>query len=298
MKNTQAPGHTVAKIHTLLRQWYKASARPLPWRTTRNPYRILISEVMLQQTQVSRVLEKYPRFLKQYPGLPSLARSTPAGVLRAWRGMGYNNRAIRLRLMAKTVMTKHGGSFPRTAGELQTLPGIGRYTANAIACFAFGAKVPVVDTNIRRVLGRLFPRTASGDPWNTAAQVLPNAHAYEWNQALMDLGSTFCKAVSPQCPDCPLKSLCPSASRVQRPARRASRPEPGRKGIPNRIYRGRVVETLRTLKGRKRIATSVLAQTVLPAYSSRDRVWFNHLLERLQQDGIISIHGRFISFPK
>lgn len=297
MKNKQAPSRTVAKIHRLLLQWYNASARPLPWRTTRNPYRILVSEVMLQQTQVSRVLEKYPRFLKRYPGLPSLARSTPAGILRAWRGMGYNNRAIRLRQMAKTVMTKHNGTFPRTVSELQDLPGIGRYTANAIACFAFGAKVPVVETNIRRVLARLFPR-GSSNPWDIAAQVLPNAQAYEWNQALMDLGSTFCKAVSPQCPDCPLKSICPSASRVARPARRVSRPEPGRRGIPNRIYRGRVVETLRTLKGRKGISTSVLAQTVLPTYSSRDRVWFNHLLERLQQDGIISIHGRFVSFPQ
>jgi len=298
MKNKQAPGRTVARIHRLLLQWYKASARPLPWRATRNPYRILVSEVMLQQTQVSRVLEKYPRFLKRYPGLSSLARSTPAGVLRSWRGMGYNNRAIRLRHLAKTVMAMHNGVFPRTIEELQALPGIGRYTANAIACFAFGATVPVVDTNIRRVLARLFPRTAAGDPWDTALRVLPVAHAYEWNQALMDLGSTFCRAVSPLCPDCPLKSVCPSASRVERPARRASRPEPGRRGIPNRIYRGRVVETLRTLKGRKGLSANVLARTVLPTYSPRDRVWFNHLLERLKQDGIISIRGRFISFPK
>lgn len=298
MKNKRTPGRTILKIHRLLLRWYNASARPLPWRTTRNPYRILVSEVMLQQTQVSRVLEKYPRFLKRYPGLPSLARSTPAGVLRAWQGMGYNNRAIRLRQLAKTVMTKHNGAFPRTVGELQALPGIGRYTANAIACFAFGARVPVVDTNIQRVLGRLFPRIGSGDPWDTAARFLPETHAYEWNQALMDLGSTFCRAISPRCPDCPLRSVCPSASRVERPVRRASKQEPGRRGIPNRIYRGRVVETLRTLKGRKRVTANVLARTVLPTYSSRDRVWFNHLLERLQQDGIISIHGRFVSFPK
>src|SRR5512139_1248480 len=144
-------------IRKRLLGWYRSSARPLPWRRTRNPYRILLSEVMLQQTQVSRVLIHYRRFLRRFPNLWSLSQAGTADVLRAWRGMGYNNRAVRLRNLAADVCSTKGGKLPQTVEELRSLPGIGRYTAGAVSCFAFGRRVPIVDTNIQRVLGRVFP---------------------------------------------------------------------------------------------------------------------------------------------
>src|SRR3989304_2543866 len=157
---TRMSGKPLSRLGTLRRRllaWYRSSARPLPWRKTHNPYRILVSEVMLQQTQVNRVLIHYRRFLKRFPTLRSLSRAGTADVLRAWRGMGYNNRAVRLRNLAKEVCATMGGRLPGTVGALRSLPGIGRYTAGAVACFAVGLPVAMVDTNIQRVFNRLFP---------------------------------------------------------------------------------------------------------------------------------------------
>src|SRR5205807_5872195 len=131
--------------------WYRRHGRDLPWRRTRAAYRVLVSEVMLQQTQVERVIPKYRAFLKRFPSLSSLARAPLADVLRAWSGLGYNGRARRLWMCARTVVAEHGGRLPRDVAVLKTLPGIGRYTAGALASFAFGASAPAVDTNVRRV---------------------------------------------------------------------------------------------------------------------------------------------------
>ena len=286
----------ISRIQRRLLTWYKTSARSLPWRTTRNPYRILISEVMLQQTQVPRVLKKYPLFLKRFPRLENLARAGTGRVLRAWQGMGYNNRAVRLHRLAETVVTRHRGIFPRSIEELRALPGVGRYTAHAIACFAFGDRVPVVDTNVRRVLSRLFAGNDGNDEWALATRVLPKRKAYEWNQALMDFGSAICTVASPKCGECVLRAMCPSAFRVKR-ARKEIKREPRRDGIPNRIYRGRVVETLRGLNGRGVISSDRLARLVKPDFSLRDRRWFNRLLDTLRRDGLVSVRGRFVSLP-
>ena len=137
-------------------RWYRQNGRTLPWRGEQDPYRVLVSEVMLQQTQVSRVLEKYPLFLKQFPTLRALARAERSSVIRAWRGMGYNNRAVRLHLLAQTVVNSHGGVLPRTEEELTLLPGIGRYTARALLSSVFHIPVPVVDVNVHRFFSRLF----------------------------------------------------------------------------------------------------------------------------------------------
>jgi A/G-specific adenine glycosylase len=196
-------------MQELLLAWYSHNARDLPWRRTHDPYAILVSEVMLQQTQVSRVLPRYEAWLARWPTAEALASAEPADVIRAWDGLGYNRRAIRLHRCAAIVAER--GGFPREPSELRQLPGVGAYTAAAIACFAFGAQVAAPDTNARRILGRAF-----GDPDVPP----PPARAYEWNQALFDLGSTVCIARRPRCQVCPLSADCPSRGMTFAPIRR------------------------------------------------------------------------------
>lgn len=187
--------------------WYKRNARVLPWRETRNPYAILVSEFMLQQTQVSRVLDYYPRFLKRFPTIGTLARSRPKAVMEAWDGLGYYARARNLHKLAREVTRRHDGLLPDTPEALRTLPGVGQYTAGAVACFAYEKPVPTVDTNVRRVLARVF---AAKDVWQLAEQLVPRngERAWRFNQALMELGALVCTARKPKCPECPVRSDC------------------------------------------------------------------------------------------
>lgn len=291
-------------IRSTVLRWYRSHERELPWRYEPNPYRVLVSEIMLQQTQVSRVLVTYPRFLQRFPTPAHLARARTSSVIKAWKGMGYNNRALRLQQLARRVMAESDGTIPRSVDALMLLPGIGRYTANAVACFAFGFQVPVVDTNISRILRRLFPPKSNSTPrdvneeWALAEEILPRGKAGRWNEALMDLGATICTASSPQCDRCPLQELCPSAHIVSRDKRRRAKPEPGRGGIPNRIYRGRIVETLRALKRGQSIAPGVLARKAVHDFRDGDRRWFDSLLESLERDGLIRRRNRSrISLP-
>ncbi len=273
-----------AEMRKRLLRWYLSASRQLPWRSTRDPYKILLSEVMLQQTQVSRVLEKYPLFLKRFPTFSSLARVTAGEVIMAWRGMGYNNRSVRLQLLARIIQKEYGGRLPSDPGILKQLPGIGRYTANAVACFAFDQRVPVVDTNIARVLSRVFPQTKR-DVWKTAERILPKRQVYEWNQGLMELGALVCTASNPRCGECPLARLCPGAYKLHSRASTSSKREPGRKGIPNRIYRGRIVEELR--KQNRPTPLSGLGKQVLPGFNGRDQAWLLRLIKSLERDGLV-----------
>ncbi|HTP14083.1 MAG TPA: A/G-specific adenine glycosylase [Bacteroidota bacterium] len=245
---------------------------------------------MLQQTQVSRVAEKYPRFIKRFPSFSSLARARVSTVIRSWQGMGYNNRAVRLHRLARTVVSDHRGELPDNIGELLSFPGIGRYTAHAVACFAFHRHLPVVDTNIRRVLSRVFPDQAKrNDMWDLATVALPQRNASGWNQALMDLGSTICTSARPRCAGCPVSRLCPSAFRVKgiRPA--TTRPEPSRDGLPDRIYRGRIVELLRNHPGSRRTSVSTIGRRIKPSFSRRDEAWLIRLMKRLERDGLVHL---------
>lgn len=202
--------------------WYTAEGRAtLPWRHTRDPYAIIVSEVMLQQTQVERVLPKYRAFLEQFPTLADLAAAPVADVIRAWAGLGYNMRAVRLHEIARQAVEQYGGTLPGSLDELLHLKGIGRYTAGAVACFAFGLPVATVDTNIRRVLWRVF-RGVEPATWPTDSafqrQMIevaewalprePQNAVYDWQQALMDLGATICLARRPLCERCPLTDSC------------------------------------------------------------------------------------------
>jgi len=288
-------------VRSLL-QWYKKNGRPLPWRRTADPYVILLSEVMLQQTQVERVVKKLPEFRRLFPSLGALARAQRGDVIRAWGGLGYNNRAIRLHQLAQSVCRHGRGRLPRSIDELRKLPGIGPYTAHAIAAFAYGEDVAVVDTNVRRVLGRLFPRESRvTEAWSLARIVLPRGNAYAWNQALMDLGSTVCTARNPGCAACPLEHHCPSAHRVaHEPPRR--RPEPSRDGIPNRIYRGRIVQALRALDGRRSVELAMLGTTIKRPFLARDRRWLEDLLSRLERDDLVRLRKNngtlYVSLPR
>jgi A/G-specific adenine glycosylase len=210
---------TARETHqTALLGWFAEHARDLPWRRTRDPYAILVSEVMLQQTQVARVLERYSPWLERWPTPAALAAAPAADVVRAWAGLGYNRRALSLQNAARRVVEL--GEFPREIGELERLPGIGPYTARAIACFAFGAQVTALDTNVRRVLERSL---------GTTDVAPPAARAWDWNQALFDLGAQVCLARVPRCERCPLAAACPARGQTFAPLRRQSRFEGSRR---------------------------------------------------------------------
>ncbi len=205
----------VAAIQAALLGWYRVHQRDLPWRRTNDPYAIWISEIMLQQTQVATVIPYYQRFLKKFPDVRSLARADFETVLKLWEGLGYYSRARNLHRAARTVAEEFGGKIPSTVGELLKLPGIGQYTAGAIASIAFGLNEPVLDGNVERVLCRMFrvkknPKDAKTHQklWSLARNLTPAGRASFFNQALMDLGATICAPRKPQCLICPVSKLC------------------------------------------------------------------------------------------
>jgi len=205
--------------------WYRRHGRALPWRETRDPYRILVSEVMLQQTQVDRVLPKYHEWLERYPSFDALAAAPESDVVRTWYPLGYNIRPRRLHAIAREAVATYGGRLPGDEATLRSFKGIGAYTAGAVMSFAFGKREAILDTNVARVLHRIF--VGRGDRrghamdkrlWAISRAVLPYRHVFDFNQALMDLGATVCTARAPQCGVCVMSSKCRSS-----PLRRARR---------------------------------------------------------------------------
>ena len=201
--------------------WYRRAARDLPWRRTRDPYRVLVSEFMLQQTQVSRVAEFYPRFLERFPDLGALARAPARQVREAWDGLGYYARASNLHALARVVRQDFDGTLPAEPDELRKLPGVGPYTAGAVASFAYEKPVPAVDTNVARVIRRVFfgretgTRKRETNVWRTAAALVPKTgkKAWKFNQAIMELGALICVARKPRCPECPVRTVCRTGKR-------------------------------------------------------------------------------------
>lgn len=203
------------KIQNKLSAWYRLYQRRLPWRATKDPYKIWVSEIMLQQTQVTTVIPYYQRWLQNFPNLKSLAAAPLHKVLRLWEGLGYYRRARMLHEAAGFICKNLHGKIPETAAALQKLPGIGRYSAGAIASIAFGEKVPVLDGNVMRILTRIFaiPKSidsamAKEDLWERVENLLPDGNPGDFNQALMELGATVCFPTDPQCLQCPVKTLC------------------------------------------------------------------------------------------
>jgi A/G-specific adenine glycosylase len=232
-KTGSRPPNGVGAFRRKLLAWYANAGRDLPWRRTRDPYHVLVSEVMLQQTQVSRVTEYFPRFLARFPDLRTLARARPSTVREAWDGLGYYARARNLHALAKEVTRRHGGRVPSDPVELVKLPGVGPYTAGAVASFAYERPVATVDTNVARVIRRAFLDTGPGLPssrasavWRVARSLVPRdgKDAWTFNQAIMELGALVCVARRPRCGECPVRKGC----RTGRSALRAAPDGDGR----------------------------------------------------------------------
>jgi A/G-specific adenine glycosylase len=210
-----------------LLSWYDHNRRELPWRQDRDPYRVWLSEIMLQQTRVSAVLDHYCRFLRRFPTVQRLAAARESSVLAAWSGLGYYRRARMMHAAAKAIVKQHGGKFPGGIADLRALPGIGRYTAAAIASIVFNAPAAVVDGNVERVLGRVFGAGLAGEPlWQTAEALLSRRRPGDFNQAMMELGAVVCLPRQPRCSICPVFSLCAtrgSLQQVKKPIRQNRR---------------------------------------------------------------------------
>lgn len=213
-------GKTIQSIQTRLVDWYQAEKRDLPWRNTKDPYLIWVSEIMLQQTQVNTVIPYFLRWEKSFPTLNKLADASEHRVLKHWEGLGYYSRALNLHRAARQVVNQNAGKIPDTLAGIMALPGIGRYTAGAILSIAFDKKYPVLDGNVKRVLSRLFCLKVNGGPpvlenrlWAQAEQLLPAKNPGDFNQGLMELGATLCTPKSPDCPVCPLNKMCRARER-------------------------------------------------------------------------------------
>lgn len=214
---TRSPLDAPDEFRAALRAWFDRHGRDYPWRRTREPYAVLVSEVMLQQTQIATVLGRgfYTRFLERFPDVASLAAADDDTLLKAWEGLGYYRRARMLRESARAVIARHGGEFPADPAALLALPGIGRYTAGALLSFAFERPAPLVDGNVARVLARLFDHAGPIDAgptlkwlWDVAGQLLDPAHPRAYNSALMELGQTHCRPGVPDCLACPVATFC------------------------------------------------------------------------------------------
>lgn len=248
------------RIQRALLAWYAANARDLPWRRTRDPYAIWISEIMLQQTRIPTAIPYYERFLKRFPTVRRLARARLDTVLKLWEGLGYYTRARNLHRAAQEIVSRFGGQMPESKGDLLALPGVGRYTAGAIASIAFDQREPLVDGNVERVLCRLF--RIRGNPkaagirkriWSLAEELLPEEQVGHFNQTLMELGSEVCTPRGPRCEGCPLRKLCEAKQHNEQdrlPTRPAGRPVPSHTVVVAVIYRnGRILIDKRKPEG-------------------------------------------------
>jgi len=282
----------VAKSYTVstrLLAHYRRTARDLPWRRTQDPYEVLVSEVMLQQTQAARVTPAFDRFIQRFPTLEALAAAPLGAVLREWSGLGYNRRARDLHRIAR--MSPRG--LPKTVAELDALPGIGAYTAGAVASFAFGQRVPFADTNIRRVLGRVFlgrPGT-NKEAVELDAMAMPKRSSDVWHHALMDLGATICKP-KPQCDVCPLKADCRYVRSLavggRPPSMTARLVRPAAYPDSDRRVRGAIIKAL---------VGSDDGMTVRALEKQIDDPRARRLVSALTADGLIESVGRRVRLP-
>jgi A/G-specific adenine glycosylase len=284
----------LARLRAALVDWYHARGRDLPWRRTRDPYRVLVSEVMLQQTQVARVEPAYRAFLERFPTLVTLAEAPTAAVLEQWRGLGYNRRAVNLQRTCRAIVERHDGEVPPTLEALLALPGIGPYTARALLVFAFEQPVAAVDVNVVRVLHR----AVTGEPVAPQArQRLGDALVAErpWAtaQALMELGARLCTLRRPNCVDCPLRAMCvwnvagapapdPAGAPAHRPAQRFA--------DSDRYHRGRLLDALR--------AGAVAERDVMSAARTDDAARARRLADALVSEGLAEWRLGTLTLPE
>lgn len=269
--------------------WFQNHRRDLPWRKTRDPYKILVSEIMLQQTQVERVIPKYEAFLRKFPTVQKLAAANRSTVIKLWSGLGYNNRAVRLHRAAQTIVRDYHGKFPRSLEALEALPGIGSYTARAVVAFAFGAHVAAVDVNHSRVVARFFfgvQKVPIKKVELLSHETIPRNKSYEWNHALMDFGALVCKS-RPLCSTCPLQKECkayPAVLTHVPPPKKSTEPFLG----SDRYFRGRIVHVLRSVPARKSISLQKLFENVSTFHDILpDRLY--SLVSDLAKDGVVHV---------
>jgi len=285
----------IERVREHLLGWFEANRRDLPWRRTRDPYRILVSEIMLQQTQVDRVIPYYENFLQLFPTVQALADAPTSQVIQAWAGLGYNRRAVNLQRTAQAVVERFNGEFPKTIDALRQLPGIGPYTSGAVACFAFEQDAAFIDTNMRRVIHRLFagaelpaPLLNDREIVELALKLVPPGDGWRWNQALIEFGALQCTARKPACIICPLQQDCAAfptmlATLADLPKGTRRKQEGPFEGS-NRFYRGRAIAALRESAGG--LPLDALGVRIRDDYSDENLPWLVDLVRGLERDGL------------
>ena len=287
------------QIREVLMSWFRENGRDLPWRRTRDPWRVLVSEVMLQQIQVKRAIPFYERFLARFPTVEALAEAPLGEAIRVWEDLGRYRRVVYLHRTARIVMSELDGSIPSDPAELLKLPGVGSYTAGAVACFAYERDAAFLDTNMRRVLHRIFfglnsaTSARDGELLKIAMELVPPGRGWWWNQALMETGALLCTARSPRCDGCPLREGCRAreeATSVGWPRRERKNP-PHRYEHSNRYYRGRVLAELREVShaGREGIELRELGRRIKQEFDERDPSWLHAAVESLCKDGLAKV---------
>ena len=273
-------------------KWYGSNGRDLPWRKTRDPYSIFLSEIMLQQTQAHRVIPKWHSFLSLYPNWITLASAPLADLIREWVGLGYNRRIIRASKAARIILNQYQGDLPSEPELLLALPGVGNYTSSAIQCFAFNKPVPVVDVNVNRVLIRFYGLKSPQAPSRIrelAKQSLPKRHTYEWNQALMDIGASICKAKKINCTICPLRKSCRTSSAGKTSIYVSKTTRSVYKGS-NRYFRGQILNQLKIHTKNKKVSLDHLSTTIGQNNPGKNIVQIKRALQGLQQDELVDLY--------
>lgn len=287
-------------INKKLLHWYSQNKRILPWRQTHDPYKILVSEIMLQQTQVSRVLIKYREFLTAFSDIKSLAEASTSDVIKTWKGLGYNRRALFLQKTAKAIVSDYNSTFPQDIKTLISLPGVGDYTARAVLSFAFKKPVPMMDTNHRRFYQRVYfglETKKDKELLVLAQQVLPKKHAYDFNQALMDFGSLICKTKKPTCEICPLKKSClayPDILSEEYNSSQKIKKNNKKKSLPfkqtDRFIRGKIIDELRK-------HDDCLIKDIINIFKNFDKNRINKVIVGLEKDSLIVKENKRILLP-
>jgi A/G-specific adenine glycosylase len=277
------------KIQKLVLSWYKNHGRQLPWRETKDPYKILVSEIMLQQTQVDRVIPKYYAFLDKFPTPIELAQSSKADVLKLWSGLGYNRRALYLHKCAQEI--KDG--FPKDYNQLIKLSGIGPYTASAILSFSFNENITVIDVNIERIFKRIFYNEFDNIQ-ELANTILPLGQTRDWHNALMDIGAQFCKARNPKCENCPINAICISANDSEKIKKTWKKKKVKPFKESNRIVRG---EILKLLTKKENIEIKEVIKHLKEKSINRDKEKFLKIIEELEKDKLLKNLNGFLFLP-
>ena len=284
-------------VREALISWYDENARDLPWRKTRDPWRVLVSEVMLQQIQVKRAVPFYEAFLVRFPTPQALAEALLAEAIQAWGDLGRYRRVVNLHRTARILVEEFGGQVPSDPKVLVKLPGIGPYTAGAVTCFAFEKDAAFVDTNARRVLHRLFfgaevpePSATEGELLRLAETLVPRGRGWKWGQSVIEFGAIQCTARRPLCESCPLSELCAARPTMWGALARSSRPEKAvyRYEGSNRYYRGRVLAVLRDAPEGS-IPLRELGESLREGFAEEDLPWLRDVVESLERDGLARV---------